>query len=104
MSHIATFVLELITKIIYWFKSHSPKELQKEDKKLEASSSKDLKNKRTYMHILQNYKYRDIISSGTALNQLSKLPKEEDSRNFIIENLQEFIKEEKKEGFSKLNL
>ncbi len=105
LSHIVTFVLELITKIIYWFKSHSPKELQKEIKKLEASSSKDLKNERTYVHILQNYKYKDIISSGTALNQLSKLvlSKGEDSRNFIIENLQEFIKEEKKEGFGKLN-
>lgn len=103
LSRVITFVLELITKIIYWFKSHSPKELEKEIKKLEAS--KDLKNKRTYVHILQNYKYKDIISSGAALNQLAKLAeaKVKGSEDFIIDNLQEFIKEKRKAEFDKLN-
>ncbi|APR98745.1 DEAD/DEAH box helicase family protein [Wolbachia endosymbiont of Folsomia candida] len=106
-AHVITFILELITKIVYWFKTRSSyKEFKQEAKKLENNENKDeLINERTYAHIIQNYKYKDIISNGLALKKLLNLVKDKgkSSEGFMMVNLHEFVTEERKEEFNKLN-
>ncbi|WP_265023394.1 DEAD/DEAH box helicase family protein [Wolbachia endosymbiont (group A) of Epistrophe grossularia] len=106
-AHVITFILEFITKIVYWFKTHSSyKEFKQEVKKLENNEKKDeLINERTYAHIIQNYKYKDIISNGLALKKILSLTgdKVKSSTDFIMENLHEFVKEERKEELNQLN-
>lgn len=106
-AHVITFILEFFTKIVYWFKTHSSyKEFKQEAEKLESNEKKDeLRNERTYVHIIQNYKYKDVISNGLALKKILSLAKDKvkSSKDFIMENLHEFVKEERKEELNQLN-
>lgn len=106
-AHVITFILEFITKIIYWFQSHSSyKKFKQEAKELENSEKKgELINERTYAHIVQEYQYKDIISNGLALKKVMFLIKDKVkcSEDFIIANLPQFIKTEKAKELEQLN-
>ncbi|GHM58225.1 MAG: hypothetical protein sL5_03740 [Candidatus Mesenet longicola] len=106
-AHVITFILEFITKIIYWFLSHSSyKEFKQEAKELENSEKKaELINERTYAHIIQNYRYKDIISNGLALKKVMFLMKDKAkcSQDFVIANLHKFVKTEKAEELKQLD-
>ncbi|XGA08031.1 MAG: DEAD/DEAH box helicase family protein [Wolbachia endosymbiont of Xenopsylla cheopis] len=106
-AHVITFILEFITKIIYWFQSHSSyKELKREAKELENNEGKDkFINERTYAHIIQNYQYKDIISNGLALKKVLFLVKDKVKSNadFIAANPHKFVKTEKAEELKQLD-